>query len=140
MVTVIPAGAAHHAYWLLNAGRADDAAKVWAGWEDDWIPPGDALGAFTESWALEAAAVCARFDGRKRCRFYYELLEPFADLLLNVYAPDQPTHHYLGLLARALDDAELARHHFTSSRAFAQQLGAPLMAGPAGTHRRKSIL
>lgn len=132
LVEMIPGAAAHHAYWLLDAGRVDEAATVWAGFEDDWIPSGDALGAFTDSWALEAAAVCAQFDGRERCEFYYELLAPFADLLLNVYAPDQPTHHYLGLLARALDDPELARHHFESSKAFAQRLGAPLMEARAG--------
>lgn len=127
-VTINPLLRAHHAYWLLQDGRVDEAAQVWALWEDD---PVDALldGGTGESMVLEAAAVCAAFEGADRCRYYYSLLEPYGDRIVNPFAPDQPTYHYLGLLAHALNDVDLAVAQFEASIDFAHRVEAPLMAG-----------
>ena len=127
-VTINPMLRAHHAYWLLQDGRVDESAKVWAGWDDTPVDGMFSIGDTGQSAVLEAAAVCAAFDGAERCRFYYSLLEPYGDRIVNPFAPDQPTHHYLGLLANALRDAELAESHFVESIALAQRVGAPLMA------------
>lgn len=127
-VTINPVLRAHHAYWLLQDGRVDESAQVWADWDDDSIEALLAVGGTGESAVLEAAAVCAAFDGVDRCAFYYSLLEPYGDRIVNPYAPDQPTHHYLGLLANARREAELAESHFVASIDFAHGIDAPLMA------------
>jgi len=126
-VTVNPTLRSHHAYWLLQAGRVDESARVWADWDDDGLEAMLAVGGTGESCVIEAAAVCAAFDSAARCREYYDLLSPFGERIVNPYAPDQPTHHYLGLLARAMDDNDRAIAHFDSSIELARRVGAPLM-------------
>jgi len=130
-VSLFPAQAAHHAYWLLQAERVSESAEIWAQWNDDGVEDLLDAGDGSESFVLEAAGARATFDGAGRCRYYYALLEPFADQLLNPFAPDQPTHHYLGLLAHAVGDLEQAAAHFEASREHAQRLRAPLMVARA---------
>jgi hypothetical protein len=130
-VSLFPAFAAHWAYWLLQADRVSESAEIWAQWNDDNVEDLLDAGDGSESFVLEAAGVCAMFDGAGRCRYYYALLEPFADQLLNPFAPDQPTHHYLGLLAHGAGNLEQAAAHFEASREHARRLGAPLMVGRA---------
>jgi hypothetical protein len=47
---------------------------------------------------------------------------------VNCFAPDQPTDHYLGLLAHALNDVDLAVAQFEASIDLAHRVEAPLMA------------
>ncbi len=130
-VAHFPLQKAHYAYWLLHAGRLDEAAAVWAEWTDDPIEGLLARGSGGDSLVVEAASVCATFGDAERCRRYYAWLEPFSERLLNPFAPDQPTDHYLGQLAAAIGDRELAVQHMERSRAFAERIGAPLMAARA---------
>ncbi|MEY2461176.1 MAG: hypothetical protein QOG30_3006, partial [Acidimicrobiaceae bacterium] len=126
-VSINPMLRAHYAYWLLQDGQVDESAQAWALWDE---APVEGLldGGTGESIVLEAAAVCAAFEGADRCRYYYDLLEPFGDRIVNPFAPDQPTYHYLGLLAHALNDVELAESQFQASIDFARRVDAPLMA------------
>jgi hypothetical protein len=138
-VSLFPAQVAHHAYWLLQVERVDEAAEMWARWEDDTVEDLLDAGDGSESFVVEAAGACAAFDGVARCRYYYSLLEPHADLLLNPFAPDQPTHHYLGLLAHAVGDIDGAIAHFEASRSHAERLDAPLMAARASLERARVL-
>ena len=129
LAAVTPMLIAHHAYWLLQDGRIDESAMVWDEWDDSQIEPLLTIGGTGESGVIEAAAVCAAFGSAARCRVYYDLLAPYGDRLVNPFAPDQPTHHYLGLLAHGIEDAELAESHFESSIEWANRVKAPLMSG-----------
>jgi hypothetical protein len=126
-VTVNPTLRSHHAYWLLQAGQLHESAREWAEWDDDGLDAMLAVGGTGESCVVEAAAVCAAFDGRDRCRTYYDLLSPFGERIVNPYAPDQPTYHYLALLAHAMGDDDQAVAHFDASIDLARRVRAPLM-------------
>ncbi len=119
---------AHHAYWLLQDGRVDEAAIEWERWDDSRIESLLTIGGTGESGVIEAAGVCAMFGSATRCQVYYDLLAPYGDHLVSPFAPDQPTHHYLGLLANGMGDVERSESHFESSRAWAERAQAPLMA------------
>jgi class 3 adenylate cyclase len=139
-VTINPTLRAHHSYWLLQAGHLEESARAWAEWDDDGLEAMLAVGGTGESVVIEAAAVCAAFDGRDRCRVYYDLLAPFGDRIVNPFAPDQPTHHYLGLLAHAMHDDDRAVAHFEASIALAKRVAAPLMEARSSLELARLLL
>ncbi len=139
LASTTPMLIAHHAYWLLQDGHVDEAALEWERWDDDQIEPLLTIGGTGESGVIEAAGVCAMFGSAERCQVYYDLLAPYGDHLVSPFAPDQPTHHYLGLLANGMGDVELAESHFESSMVWADRARAPLMSARSQLERARML-
>ena len=79
------------------------------------------------------------FGSAARCQVYYDLLAPYGDHLVSPFAPDQPTHHYLGLLANGMGDVEHAESHFVSSMVWADRARAPLMSARSQLERARML-
>ena len=52
---------------------------------------------------------------------------PFGDRLFNELAPDQPGHHFLGMLADASGDPDRSDRHFEAARSLLRHIDAPVM-------------
>ena len=132
---LVPMLAPHLAYWLLEVGLSDDAQQAWADWDDETSVPAMLIGGAGESIVVEAAMVCAALDSATRCRFYFDLLGPYAEVMTNPICPERSTHLVLGRLAARMGDHDTADAHFTAAVEHSRRLRAPLLEADAGLVR-----
>ncbi len=118
---------------LQVAGRVDEAQEWWhRALEiglDAQVEVGVNAGLVLNSWAF-MAAVSERDD--EVIAMLRERLAPYGERLFNQLAPDQPGHHFLGLLADAAGDHDQSDHHFHSSLVLLERIDAPVMAAITG--------
>ena len=121
------AGSALAAIACAEAGRLDDADHI-ARWAMG--PDGKAIGRDTfwlGAHALFAGAVSATGND-ELTRSLYESLLPCADHVVTFGAGGAVlgcTHHWLGLLARALGDFDAAAAHLREAEVISARIGAP---------------
>lgn len=113
---------------LHLAGKTDQAALWWdrtlSGGLGRQTEVGFQAGVILASWAYMAAM----FPGEPSVVHEVEQrLEPFGDRLFNELAPDQPGHHFLGMLADASGDGERSDRHFEAATSLLHRIGAPVM-------------
>jgi hypothetical protein len=114
---------------LQLSGRSDEAARWWERslsiGLDDQLEVGVNAGLVLTSWSYMAAV---SEENRDVVEDLQRRMGPLAERLFNQLAPDQPGHHFLGLLADASGDYALADEHFASSLALLERIDAPVMA------------
>ncbi len=113
---------------LHVAGLVDEATQWWekslAMGLEQQMGVGVQAGLVLNAWAYMASNV----EGNREILVdVRERLAPYSERLFNQLAPDQPGHHFLGLIADALDEGEVADEHFSSSISLLQRINAPVM-------------
>jgi len=123
----IPALVPWVARQLYQAGRVDDAASWWARTRDIGIETQLHIevnaGTVLAAWAFLAA----RFPESGLVPEMQVRLAPYENKLLRALVPDQPGHHFLGMLAASIGEHDRADAHFTAAIDLLGAVDAPLM-------------
>ncbi len=118
---------------LHVAGRVEEAQQWWRRALDTGLDAqvevGVNAGLVLNSWAFMASVSESDDEVIAMLR---ERLSPYGERLFNQLAPDQPGHHFLGLLADAAGDHDQCDQHFHSSLVLLERIDAPVMAAITG--------
>ena len=114
---------------LHLAGRVTEAEEWWQRTQDIGLEAqmeiGVNAGLVLASWAYLASVLPSSDEIVDKLR---RLLTPLAGQLFQQLLPDQPGHHFLGLLCDAAGEYEAADVHFADSVALLERISAPVMA------------
>lgn len=113
---------------LHLAGRMTEAEEWWQRTQEMGLEAqmeiGVNAGLVLTSWAFLASVLPTSDEIIDKLRL---LLTPLAEQLFQQLLPDQPGHHFLGLLCDAAGDFDASDAHFAASVELLEQLGAPVM-------------
>jgi hypothetical protein len=112
--------------YLYDAGEEDDAAARY-----DAIVPRLRLPPRRDMLAAPTlgnlAYLATRVGDGERARAIYEVLLPFADAFVTTTIIKPVGHHFLGMLASTMGEADVADDHFAAAVAAHEELGVPLL-------------
>jgi hypothetical protein len=84
--------------------------------------------------------LAARFVDTDGAPSLYEALLPAAEQVGHTTVPKAVGHHYLGLLAAAMEDADRAEMHFAAAVGAHETMGLPLLLAESRTEWARVVL